>query len=128
MRSLDACYCFDLLRGDHGARDRAREWDGQSEQLTIAAPALTEFLRAGYRRGGRFLDRSLTLSRRLGVLPLDEECADDAARLGGECDRRGTPVGNLDLLIAAVVRKNRGVLVTRDHDFQRIPGLHIETY
>ncbi len=128
MRSLDACYCFDLLRGDVGARNRATEWESQSEQLTIAAPALAEFLRAGYRRGGRFLDRSLTLSRRLGVLPLDEDAADEAARLGGECDRRGTSVGNLDLLIAAIVRKNRGILVTRDQDFQQIPGLHLETY
>ncbi len=74
------------------------------------------------------MDRSLTLSRRLSVLPLDEESADEAARLGGDCDRRGTPVGNLDLLIAAIVRRNRGVLVTRDRDFHRIPGLHIETY
>lgn len=128
MKSLDAGYCFDFLRGDPGARDRASEWESQSENLTIPAPALAEFLRAGYRRGGRFLDRSLTLSRRLSVLPLDEESADEAARLGGDCDRRGTPVGNLGLLIAAIVRRNRGVLVTRDCDFHRIPGLHIETY
>ncbi|MCI4341684.1 MAG: PIN domain-containing protein [Thermoplasmata archaeon] len=128
MRSLDACYCFDLLRGDTGARNRATEWESEAEQLTITAPALAEFLRAGYRRGGRLLDRSLTLSRRLGVLPLDEESAEEAARLGGECDRRGASMGNLDLLVAAIVRKNRGVLVTRDRDFQQIPGLHLETY
>jgi tRNA(fMet)-specific endonuclease VapC len=128
VRSLDACYCFDLLRGDPGAAGRARDWESQSEPLTIPAPALAEFLRAGYRQGGRFLDRSLALVRRLPVLPLDEESAEEAARLGGELDRSGAPVGNLDLLIAAVVRKSRGILVTRDRAFQRIPGLHLETY
>ena len=128
MRALDATYCFDLLRGDPGARDRAVEWEGQQERLAIPAPALAEFLRSGYRRGGRLLEQSLTLTRRLEVLPLEGDTAEDAARLGGDLDRRGLPVGNLDLLIAAIARRHRAILVTRDQDFQRIPGLHLETY
>ena len=128
VRALDATYCFDLLRGDAGARDRAVEWENHQELLSIPAPALTEFLRSGYRRGGRLLERSLTLTRRLEVLPLEGDTAEDAARLGGDLDRRGLSVGNLDLLIAAVTRKYHAILVTRDQDFQRIPGLHLETY
>ena len=128
MRSLDASFCFDLLRGDAGAKERATEWESQKEVLTIPAPALTEFLRSAYRRGGRFLEKSLALTRRLEVLPLDGDAAEEAARLGGDLDRRGLAVGNLDLLIAAIARHNRSVLVTRDRDFRRIPGLHMETY
>lgn len=128
MKSLDASFCFDLLRGDPGALDRATEWESGEEVLTIPAPALTEFLRSGHRRGGRFLEKSLSLTHRLEVLSLDGRIAEDAARLGGELDRRGLAVGNLDLLIAAIVRSNQSVLVTRDRDFQRIPGLHLETY
>lgn len=128
MRALDATYCFDLLRGDAGARERAVEWEIQQEVLAIPAPALAELLRSGYGRGGRLLERSLALTRRLEVLSLDADTAEDAARLGGELDRRGVSVGNIDLLIAAIVRKNRAILVTRDQDFQRIPGLHLETY
>ena len=128
MRSLDASYCFDLLRGDEFARQRSIDWETQGERLTIAAPALAEFLRAGHRRGGRLLERSTALARRLEVLPLDGPSAEEAARMGGECDRRGVAVANSDLMIAAVVRLHRGILVTRDHDFARIPGLQIETY
>ena len=128
MRSLDASYCFDLLRGDPGAQERASEWESREEVLTIPAPALAEFLRSGYRRGGRLLEKSLTMIRRLEVLPLDGDTAEEAARLGGELDRRGLAVGNLDLLIAAIVRTNQSILVTRDRDFQRIPGLQLETY
>ena len=127
MRALDASYRFDLLRGDAGARDRALEWEGGREHTTVPAPVLAEFLRAGYQTGGRFLDRSLTLVRRLEVLPLDAEAADEAGRLSGECDWRGEPVGNLDLLIAGIVRKRDGILVSRGRDFQRIPGLHLES-
>ncbi|HTT44651.1 MAG TPA: type II toxin-antitoxin system VapC family toxin, partial [Thermoplasmata archaeon] len=73
-------------------------------------------------------EKSLVMIRRLEVLPLDGETAEEAARLGGELDRRGLAIGNLDLLIAAIVRTNRSILVTRDRDFQRIPGLQLETY
>ncbi len=128
MKALDATFCFDLLRGDAGARERAVAWEDQQELLAIPAPALAEFLRFGYRRGGRLLERSLALTRRLEVLALDGDMAEEAARLGGELDRRGTPVGNIDLLIASISRRHRAMLVTRDHDFQRIPGLQIETY
>jgi tRNA(fMet)-specific endonuclease VapC len=128
MRSLDASFCFDLLRGDSHARDRAREWESTSEPLSIAAPAYAEFLRAGYRRGGRFLERSLALGTQLEMLPVDGPAADDAARLGAECDRRGAAIADLDLLIAAVVRRRGAILVTRDSDFARVPGLQIETY
>lgn len=128
MRALDASFCFDLLRGDPGARERALEWEAHEEVLAIPAPALAEFLRSGYRRGGRLLEKSHTLTRRLEVLPLDGATAEEAAQLGGELDRRGLAVGNLDLLIATIVRKHQSTLVTRDRDFQRIPGLHLETY
>ena len=128
MRALDATYCFDFLRGDPGAKERAAAWATDQERLTIPAPALAEFLRSGYRQGGRVLDRSLALTRRLEVLPLDAETAEEAARMGGELDRKGLAVANLDLLIAAIVRKHRAILVSRDRDFQRIPGLHLETY
>ena len=42
------------------------------------------------------MDRSLARTRRLEVLPLDSDAAEEAARLGGECGRRGEAVGNLD--------------------------------
>lgn len=128
MKALDASFCFDFLRGDEGARFRGAEWERGQEVLTIPAPALSEFLRSGFRRGGKFLDRTFALSGRLEVLPLEREPAEEAARIAGELDRRGQSIGNLDLLIAAIVRRHSVTLVTRDQDFQRIPGLLIETY
>ncbi len=104
------------------------EWEDQGERLTIPAPALEELLRSGDRRGGRFLERSLLLARRLEGLPLDAASAAEAARLGGEGDRRGDSPGSLELLIAAIIRLHREVLVTRDRDFTRVPGVQIETY
>ena len=52
MRSLDASYFLDLLRGDAGAQGRAAVRESREEALTIPAPALAEFLRSGYRRCG----------------------------------------------------------------------------
>ncbi len=128
MRCLDASFCFDLLRGEDGVAERARAFEREEERLAIPAPALAEVLRAGYRRGGRFLARILELVRRLEVLPLDEHSADEAGRLGGECDRRGRPLSTVDLLIAGIARTHGATLVTRDVGFQNAAGLRLETY
>ena len=52
----------------------------------------------------------------------------DAARMGGECSRRGEAVGTLDLLIASTAKHHHAALLSRDSDFARIPGLTLETY
>lgn len=40
--------------------------------------------------------------------------------------RKGRTLSPADLLIAALVRYHRGVLVTRDRDFSDVPGLAVE--
>jgi len=47
---------------------------------------------------------------------------------GAELLRRGRGLATTGLLIAAAARLHRHVLVTRDADFQRVPGLAVETY
>jgi predicted nucleic acid-binding protein len=128
MKSVDASFCFDYLRGDGGAVSRGREFDQAGVQLTIAAPALMEVLLEAYRRGGRLWERVLDLTGRLEVLTVDASVADEAARLGADCVKRGASVPNTDLMIAACARLNHQALVTRDSDFQRISGMAIETY
>ena len=52
----------------------------------------------------------------------------DAARLGGECARRGSSVGILDLIVASVAKHHRATIPTKDSDFSRIQGIAVETY
>jgi predicted nucleic acid-binding protein len=41
---------------------------------------------------------------------------------------RGKPISDLDLMIAAITMKHRGVLVTNDRDFERLPELRCENW
>ncbi|NNN17878.1 MAG: type II toxin-antitoxin system VapC family toxin [Thermoplasmata archaeon] len=74
------------------------------------------------------LARALESVSQLEVLDVTEPLAVDAARLGGECARRGSSVGSLDLIVAAVAKHHRATILTKDSDFSRIPGIAVETY
>lgn len=128
MKCLDSTFCIDLLKGLPEARARAEELVREGERLAIAAPALTEVLVGAFRQGGRRLAQSLDFVAQLEVLGVNEDIALEAARVGGECLRRGEAVGTTDLLIAATAKQHRAHLVSRDRDFARVPGLILETY
>jgi len=104
------------------------EFDSRTERLAIPAVALTEYLVGIYSRGGPHAEQATELASQFEVLEVTEAIAIEAARLGGECARRGTPVGNMDLLIGATTRLHRATLLTRDADFSMIPGVSVEKY
>lgn len=128
MRCVDTTFCVDLSKGVPAAVARAEELDRNHERLGIPAPAFAEFLIGGFAKGGHRLESAIDLVSRMEVLPVDEEVALEAARIGGQAIRDGKPIGTLDLLIAATARTRRCAIITRDRDFSAIPGLSIETY
>lgn len=128
MKCLDSTFCIDLANGLEAARAKAAELSQAGERLSIPAPALTEFLVGAFHQGGTRLKQALALASELEVLDVTEPICVDAARLGAECARRGSPVGTLDLLIAATAKHHHAPLLSRDKDFSRIPNLTIETY
>jgi tRNA(fMet)-specific endonuclease VapC len=119
---------LDLLENEPGAVRRAGALDTSGDHLTIAAPALQEVLEGAYRRGGRYLERAREMLGRFEVLEIGREEADEAARMGADCLARGQAVPHMDLLIAAASRKHGQILISRDLDFSRIPGLAVESY
>ena len=128
MRCLDASFVIDLVKGAVSAARKAKTLDDARERLAIPAPALTEVLGGAYFRGGPVLRKTLELLSGLDVLPVDEGAAEEAGRIGAELLRRGTALPTVDLLIAAVAKSNRRILVTRDDAFSRIPYLAVEAY
>lgn len=128
MKCLDSTFCIDLANGVAAARLKADELSHSGERLAIPAPALTEFLVGAFHQGGRRLSEALAFISELEVLETTEPISIDAARLGGECSRRGHPVGSLDLLIAATAKHHHAPLLSRDKDFTQVPNLTLETY
>jgi tRNA(fMet)-specific endonuclease VapC len=65
----------------------------------------------------------------LSILPFDESALWAYGELRTELERRGTPIGSLDTLIAAHALSQRATLVTNNTDeFARVPGLRLENW
>ena len=128
MKCLDPAFCLDLEKREPGAVAKADELSRSHEPLAIPAPALTEFLIGAFHQGGRRLAQAMEFAAQLEVLDVNETIAIDAARLGGECLRRGAAVGAMDLLVTATARHHRAAVLSRDRDFARVPGVALETY
>lgn len=65
---------------------------------------------------------------RLEVLPWDSPAAEHYGALRASLERMGTPLGNLDTLIAGHALAADAVLVTNDQAFGRVVGLRIEDW
>lgn len=63
------------------------------------------------------------------ILPLNREAADHAARLYAETRRQGTPVDDIDILIAGIALAHGMAVVTVNVDhFTRLPGVVVENW
>ncbi len=65
----------------------------------------------------------------LDVVPFGHEAAAAYGRIRAVLERRGTPIGSLDTLIAAHALSLRLTLVTNNlREFERVPGLKLENW
>jgi tRNA(fMet)-specific endonuclease VapC len=65
---------------------------------------------------------------RVDALPWDSEAAQRYAYLRATLERDGTPMGNLDMMIAAHALALRAVLVTGDRVFRRVKQLKVDDW
>jgi tRNA(fMet)-specific endonuclease VapC len=72
------------------------------------------------------LDTMLTA---VTILPFDQNAAAAAANVRVALEKRGTPIGPLDILIAGTAIAAGCILVTHNTgEFARVPGLRIEDW
>jgi tRNA(fMet)-specific endonuclease VapC len=65
----------------------------------------------------------------LQIIAWDKTAAEHYGKIRAELKRLGTPIGNNDLLIAALARSLMAVLVTNNvREFERVPNLVIENW
>ena len=59
---------------------------------------------------------------------IDEDTYEIFGALSAEQRRDGRPIGDFDEMIASITLCNDGVILTRNEDFVRVPGLTVDTY
>lgn len=65
----------------------------------------------------------------LSICPFDEAAAWAYGELRADLERRGTPIGSLDTMIAAHAIRQQALLVTNNtREFARVPGLRLENW
>ncbi len=82
--------------------------------------------KSGSQRNQDALDKFLA---RLDILPFDEDAMRRYGVVSSDLEREGTPIGALDLLIAAHALALNATLVSNNlREFQRIKGLSLENW
>ena len=63
------------------------------------------------------------------ILPFESEAARFSASIRANLEKRGTPIGPCDVLIAGTALANKGILVTNNtKEFTRVPKLKLENW
>jgi tRNA(fMet)-specific endonuclease VapC len=100
------------------------------DRLGICLPVLCEY-RAGIALGRHYQKNLVRLQAALAVLrlwPVDEDTATEFADIFQHLRSIGRMLSQFDLLIAAVARQYRLILLTADRDFQPVERLNLENW
>ncbi|MEJ2609171.1 MAG: type II toxin-antitoxin system VapC family toxin [Candidatus Thiodiazotropha sp.] len=63
------------------------------------------------------------------ILPFDGEAAKFSASIRANLEKKGTPIGPHDILIAGVTLANRGILVTKNtKEFSKVSKLKLDNW
>ncbi|HVO61316.1 MAG TPA: type II toxin-antitoxin system VapC family toxin [Terriglobales bacterium] len=129
LRLLDTNTASYVIKG-HPARVRERLLKTPMADVAISVVTEAE-LRFGVERRPELPRLRVAVEEfllRLEILPWDSEAARHYARIRTEVERKGTPMGNLDMMIAAQALASGATLVSSDRVFQRVKGLKVEDW
>ncbi|GIK16408.1 MAG: ribonuclease VapC [Planctomycetota bacterium] len=127
---LDTNICIDLIRG-RGDRILARLQRRSIGSVGISVVTLAE-LRYGVEKSSDPPRNRVALAHfcaPFDLCPFEHQAAAAYGAIRADLERRGTPIGPLDTLIAAHALSLNVVLVTNnEREFRRVRGLRVENW
>jgi tRNA(fMet)-specific endonuclease VapC len=123
---LDTNVCIDLLRG----RARGRRLPAHAECLLSAVVVAELWTGARKAAAPEVQRRSVgALVELFEIVPFDTEAAKHYGEIRAHLESAGTPIGPLDLLIAAQARSLGATLLTANlREFRRVPDLKCQAW
>lgn len=129
MPVADTSFIVDILRRDP---DAIRIYEGYEEQgialFTTAVTAMELYKGAYASKESRNVERVRSILELFIILPLDDTVYEIFGRVSAGLSLAGSPIGDFDEVIAAIVLCSDGGIITRDRHFERIPGLTVIGY
>ncbi|APX98457.1 PIN domain-containing protein [Natronorubrum daqingense] len=131
MNYLDSSALVDFLDPQTEHHDDIRSFVEERPEKAWFVPTIVLYELYRYRArqvgpaGIAELEESLEWIDPVG---LSKAAAREAALIDGELLSAGTPINQIDVLIAGVTREAGGTLITRDADFSAVSDLDVERY
>ncbi len=128
---LDTDTCVFLLKGD--ARVKSRVARVGVNALAVAIPTVGELYFGAYNservEANLIRVRGFLTPPAPTILPIDDAAAESFGKFKASLRRAGTPIGDVDLLIAGVASSRALTVVTNNiAHFSRVPGLTLENW
>jgi tRNA(fMet)-specific endonuclease VapC len=127
---LDTNICIYIIKQKpKNVIERFRQ--AQVSEIGVSSITLSE-LEYGVMKSAKPEQNKLALAQ--FIAPIEISAHDDVAAqhcgvIRGHLERQGTPIGSLDMLIAAHALSQNSVLITNNEsEFKRIPNLKIENW
>lgn len=127
---LDTNHLSEYLKGATDVFTRVQAALEKGDRVGVCAPVLCEY-RAGIRIGRHYRRNAMLLNAALDVLrvwPVDVDTTQHFAELSADLRKRGRVLSQFDLLIAAVARQHKLVLLTADADFDALKGVRVRNW
>ena len=125
---LDTDIASYLIRGDHP--DVTKKFTELYEKCVISSVTAAELQYGARKRNNRALTQKVqALCDLIQIIPWNEDAAGSYAKLRVELETAGTPIGNMDMMIAASAMAEGAVLITNNTGhFSRIASLKLEDW
>jgi tRNA(fMet)-specific endonuclease VapC len=131
MVCLDTSVIVALLRKDESATSKFEEAVAGGAMVSTTVVNLCELYAGAYgaRRASQELEKVEGLTSLLQVLDLDAAAAKRYGELVNFEELKHKPIGDFDVIIAAIAMSNDEPVATRDLDhFSRVPGLSVDRW
>jgi len=130
IRLLDTNTCIYFLnRASDKIVDRFRELSPSQLRLPSITVAELYYGAEKSKAGAKNRDKVKRFVSAFEVVPFDEKICSVYAKIRCALERSGTPLGPIDLLIAAIGLAHNFILVTNNiKEFRRVNGLKIENW
>lgn len=126
---LDTNMCIYAQKKNQGVLEKIREYfqDG----LAISTITLAE-LEYGVQASAAPEKNTIALMKFLSIvdiLPFDSSAAEEYGKICADLRKKGTPIGTMDMLIAAHARAENLIVVTHNtREFKRVEGLLLDDW
>ncbi len=123
---LDTNIAIAFLNGDSSIRLKVQK----AAEVHISVTVIGELLFGAEKssKPKENISKIESMCKDTSVLPIDEETAKKYAKIKADLSRRGHPIPENDIWIAASTERHNLTLVSNDSHFKAIPSIKLESW